>query len=142
VEETNSPSTCFFSPLRDWRASRSLGALLRSQVQQSLSPVRQPSIRRPQGLDEGVQGLVLPPVPVKVGIEAVEGVVSLPGRALQLLPPTSKARRAGVRKSTNARRVGEETAELDENRLTWNTRQAGPLWIRNASFSARLSEAP
>jgi hypothetical protein len=38
---------------------------------------------------------------VKVGIEAVEGVVSLLGPALQLLPPTSKVRRAGVRKSTN-----------------------------------------
>jgi hypothetical protein len=40
---------------------------------------------------------------VKVGVEAVEGVVSLPGPVLQLLPPTSKARRAGVRKSTNAK---------------------------------------
>jgi hypothetical protein len=40
---------------------------------------------------------------VKVGVEAVEGVVCLPGSAVQLLPPTSKARRAGVRKSTNAK---------------------------------------
>jgi hypothetical protein len=29
-----------------------------------------------------------------------------------------------------------------ETQLTWKTRHAGPLWIRNASFSARLSEAP
>jgi hypothetical protein len=34
-------------PLDRGGASRSLGALLRSQVQQSLGPVRQPSIRRP-----------------------------------------------------------------------------------------------
>jgi RNA polymerase-interacting CarD/CdnL/TRCF family regulator len=79
---------------------------------------------------------------VKVGVEAVKGVVSLPSPALQLLLPTSKARKAGVRKSANARRVGEGTAELDENRLTWNMRQAGPLWIRHASFNAQLSEAP
>jgi hypothetical protein len=40
---------------------------------------------------------------VKVGVEAVEGVVPLLGPALQLLPPTSKARKAGVRKITNAK---------------------------------------
>jgi hypothetical protein len=79
---------------------------------------------------------------VKIGVEAVEGVVSLPGPALQLLPPTSKAIREGVRKSMNTKRVGEETAKLDETQLTWKTRHAGPLWIRSASFSARLSEAP
>jgi hypothetical protein len=79
---------------------------------------------------------------VKVGIEAVEGVIFLPGPAFQLLPPTSKARRAGVRKSTNTRRAGEGTAKLDETQLTWKTRHAGPLWIRNASFHAWLSKAP
>jgi hypothetical protein len=55
---------------------------------------------------------------VKVGIEAVEGVVSLPGPALQLLPPTSKARRAGVRKNTNAEKAGEGTAKPPETQLT------------------------
>jgi hypothetical protein len=48
---------------------------------------------------------------VKVGVEAVQGVVSLPGPALQLLPPTSKARRAGVRKSTNAKESGRRNCE-------------------------------
>jgi hypothetical protein len=38
---------------------------------------------------------------LKVGVEAVKGIVSLPGPALQILPPTSKARGEGVRKSTN-----------------------------------------
>jgi hypothetical protein len=73
---------------------------------------------------------------VKVGVKAVEGVVSLSGPALQLLPPTSKARRVGVRKSTNARRVGERTVKLHETQLTWKTRHAGLQWIRNASFNA------
>jgi hypothetical protein len=40
---------------------------------------------------------------VKVSVEAVEGVVPLPGPALQLLPPTSETRRAGVRKSMNVK---------------------------------------
>jgi hypothetical protein len=40
---------------------------------------------------------------VKVHFEVVKGVVSLPVPALQILPPMSKARRAGVRKSTNAK---------------------------------------
>jgi hypothetical protein len=48
---------------------------------------------------------------VKVGVEAVEGVVPLPVPALQLLPPTSKARRAGVRKRTNAKESGRRNCE-------------------------------
>jgi hypothetical protein len=55
---------------------------------------------------------------VKVGVDAVEGVVSLPSPALQLRPPTSKAKRTGVRKSTNAKRAGEGTAKLDRTQLT------------------------
>jgi hypothetical protein len=34
----------------------------------------------------------LPPVPVELGVQAVEGAVPLPGPALQILPPTDKAR--------------------------------------------------
>jgi hypothetical protein len=48
---------------------------------------------------------------VKVGIEAVEGVVSLPGPALQLLPPTSKVRRVGVRKRMNVKESGKRNCE-------------------------------
>jgi hypothetical protein len=51
---------------------------------------------------------------VKVGVEAVEGVVSLPGPALQLLPPTSRVRRACVRKNRNKEKAGEGTAKLHE----------------------------
>jgi hypothetical protein len=32
-------------------------------------------------------------VPVKLGVQAVEGVIPLPGTALQILPPTGKARK-------------------------------------------------
>jgi hypothetical protein len=52
---------------------------------------------------------------VKVGVEAVEGVVSLPGPALQLLPPTSKARRAGVRKKHERRKSGRRNYETPRN---------------------------
>jgi hypothetical protein len=34
----------------------------------------------------------LPPVPVELGVQAVEGVVPLPGPVLQILPSTCKAR--------------------------------------------------
>jgi hypothetical protein len=49
---------------------------------------------------------------VKVGVEAVKGVVSLPGLVLQILPPTSKTRRAGIRKSTNAKESGRRSCEI------------------------------
>jgi hypothetical protein len=48
---------------------------------------------------------------VKVGVEPIKGVVSLPGPALQILLPTSKARRAGVRKSTNTKESGRRNGE-------------------------------
>jgi hypothetical protein len=81
-------------------------------------------------------------VPLKVGVETVEGVVSLASPALQLLPPTSEVRRASVRKNTNAEKAREGISKSHEAQLTWKMRHAGPLWIRNASFRARLSEAP
>jgi hypothetical protein len=56
---------------------------------------------------------------MEVGVKAVEGAVSLPSSALQLLPPTSRARGAGVRKNMNEEKAGEETTELYENQLTW-----------------------
>jgi hypothetical protein len=49
---------------------------------------------------------------VEVGVEVVKGVVSLPGPALQILPPTSKARGEGVRKSTNAEESGRGNCEV------------------------------
>jgi hypothetical protein len=44
---------------------------------------------------------------LKVGVEAVEGIVSLASPAIQLLPPTSEARRASVRKNTNTEKARE-----------------------------------
>jgi hypothetical protein len=49
---------------------------------------------------------------MEVGVKAVEGAVSLPSSTLQLLPPTSRARRAGIRKDTNGEKTGEEVAKL------------------------------
>jgi hypothetical protein len=89
-------------PLNRGGVYRGLGILFRRLVQQRLGPVRQPPVWRPQGLDEGVEGVVLPPVPAEISVEAVEGVVSLPGLALQILPPTGEARGEGVRENANA----------------------------------------
>jgi hypothetical protein len=55
---------------------------------------------------------------LKVGVEAVEGVVLLASPALQLLPPTSEARRASVRKSTNAKKAREGISKPHETQLT------------------------
>jgi hypothetical protein len=49
---------------------------------------------------------------VEVGVEAVKGVVSLLDPALQILPPTSKARGEGARKSTNAKESGRRNCEI------------------------------
>jgi hypothetical protein len=116
---------------------RGLGIRLRRLVQQGLGPVHQPPVWRPQGLDEGVDGVVLPPVPTEIDVEAVEGVVSLPGLELQILPPTGKAREDGGQgKHEHGRKQEKKPRNLAEN-LTWKTRHAEPLWIRNASFNAR-----
>jgi hypothetical protein len=54
-------------PLDSVDVLRSLGIQLRGLVPQGLRPVHQPSVRSPQGLDEGVEGVVLPPVLAEIG---------------------------------------------------------------------------
>jgi hypothetical protein len=49
---------------------------------------------------------------VEVGVEVIKGVVSLPGLALQILPPTSKARGEGVRKGTDGKERGRRNSEI------------------------------
>jgi hypothetical protein len=70
-------------------------------------PPYQPPVRGPQGLDEGVEGVVLPPVPAELGVQPVESVVSLPGLTLQFLPPADKAREdRGQRKRKRGKKQG------------------------------------
>jgi hypothetical protein len=64
-------------------------------VPQGLRPIHQPPVRGPQGLDEGVEGVVLPPIPVELGVQAVKSVVPLPSLTHQILPPMGKAREDG-----------------------------------------------
>jgi hypothetical protein len=45
-----------------------------------------------QGLDKGVEGVVLVSVPVTLGAQLVEAVVPLPSSALQLLSLENKTR--------------------------------------------------
>jgi hypothetical protein len=85
----------------------------------------------------------LPLVPVELSIQAVEGVVPLPGTTLQILPPTGKAREdGGQEKHRRRRNKGKKTTKPGEKSLTWKTRHVGPPWIRSASFSAGFSKAP
>jgi hypothetical protein len=51
---------------------------------------------------------------LKVVVEVVEGVVSLTSPALQFLPLASEARRASVRKNTNAGKAREGISKPHE----------------------------
>jgi hypothetical protein len=51
---------------------------------------------------------------MEVSIEAVEGVVPLASPALQLLLPTSRARRASVKKNMNAEKAREGISKPHE----------------------------
>jgi hypothetical protein len=127
-----------FHPLGRGDVLRSLGVQLWELVPQSFRPVRQPPVRGPQGLDEGVESVVLLPVPVVLGVQPVESVVSLPGLTLQLLPPADKAGEdMGQGKRKRGRNKGGKTAKVGEKPQTWKTRHRGPPWIRSTSFSAR-----
>jgi hypothetical protein len=55
-------------PLDRGDVLHSLGILLWRLVPQGLGPVHQPPVCSPQGLDKGVEGVVLPPVPVDLGV--------------------------------------------------------------------------
>jgi hypothetical protein len=60
----------------------------------------------------------LPPVPAEIGVEAVKGFVSLPGPALQILPPTGKAREDRVKESTIAEESERRNYETRRKPLT------------------------
>jgi hypothetical protein len=51
---------------------------------------------------------------LKVGVEAIEGLVPLVSPALQLLPPASEARRASVKKNMNAEKAREGISKPHE----------------------------
>jgi hypothetical protein len=72
-------------------ALRSLHALVQELVSHGLQPVLQPPVIGPQGLHEGVEGVVLVSVPVPLDAQPNEAVVPLPGSAFQLLSPAVKS---------------------------------------------------
>jgi hypothetical protein len=58
----------------------------------------------------------LPPVPAEIGIEVVEGVISLPGPALQILSPTDKAKEGGGSgRARTRKKAREKTTKLGGN---------------------------
>jgi hypothetical protein len=56
--------------------------LLQELVPHSLEPVLQPPVVGPQGLNKGVQGVVLVPVPVSLRAQLIEAVIPLPSPTL------------------------------------------------------------
>jgi hypothetical protein len=57
-----------------------------------LDPILQPPIVGLQGLDKGVESVVLVSIPVMLGAQLVEALMPLLSSALQLLSPADKAR--------------------------------------------------
>jgi hypothetical protein len=63
---------------------------LQELVAQGLRPVCQPAISGPQGLDEGVESIVLLLELAELSAHPVESAVPAAGAELQLLPPVDK----------------------------------------------------
>jgi hypothetical protein len=82
-------------------AFNSLRAPLQELVSHSLEPVLQPPVVGPQGLDKGVNDVVLFPVPVALRAQLIEAVIPLLSSALQLLSPADMVREKAM--SRNAR---------------------------------------
>jgi hypothetical protein len=103
-------------PLNRGYVLHSLGVQLRGLIPQGFRPVHQPPVRGPQGLDEGVKGVVLLSVPAELGIQPVESAVSLPGPTLQFLSPADKAREdEDQRKRKRGRNESRKTAKPGES---------------------------
>jgi hypothetical protein len=59
---------------------------------------------------------------------------------LQLLPSADETHECHTTKANT--KTTRSKKRKKQRRRTWKTRHAGPPWIRSASFSTRLSEAP
>jgi hypothetical protein len=59
-------------------------------IAQDHSPVRQPTVRGPQGVGERVEGVAPLPELVELGAHLIEGAVLIAGAVLELLSPTSQ----------------------------------------------------
>jgi hypothetical protein len=59
-------------------------------IAQGHGPVRQPVVRGPEGVGEGVEGVAPLPELVVLGVHLVEGAVLVAGAALELLSPTGQ----------------------------------------------------
>jgi hypothetical protein len=53
-------------------------------------PVRQPAVRRPEGVSKRVESAAPLPKLVDLGVHPVEGVVLVVGEALELLTPSNQ----------------------------------------------------
>jgi hypothetical protein len=80
------------NPLESGGARRGLPFALLKLVAQGLHPVRQPTVRRPQGLRERDEGVTLLLEMAELGAHLVEGAILVTGAMLELLPPTNQTR--------------------------------------------------
>jgi hypothetical protein len=76
----------------------------------------QPPVIGPQHLRESVEGVVLDPVPVELGAQLSEAVISRPRSAIQLLlPAVKKAGESEIKKRANTKGMRERASNLTKN---------------------------
>jgi hypothetical protein len=75
------------------------------------------------GPRRGRRGHCIAPVPAEISVEAVEGVVSRPSSALQILPSMGKAREDRVRESTNAEESERRNYETQQKTMLTEKRR-------------------
>jgi hypothetical protein len=78
------------NPLEGGGARRVQPFALLELIAQGHSPVRQPAVRGPQGVNERIEGVAPLPELAELGAHLIEGAVLIAGVVLELLPPTDR----------------------------------------------------
>jgi hypothetical protein len=78
------------NPFEGGGAHRVLPFTLLELIAQGHGPVRQPTVRSPQGIGERVEGVAPLPELAELSARLIEGVVFITGAVLELLSPTSR----------------------------------------------------
>jgi hypothetical protein len=78
------------NPLEGGGVRRILPFALLELIAQGHNPIRQPTVRSPQGVGERVEDVAPLPELAKLGAHLIEGAVFVAGAVLELLPPTSR----------------------------------------------------
>jgi hypothetical protein len=104
-----------------------LRPLVQELIPHSLKTILQPPVIGPQGLHEGVEGVVLQLVPVAVRTQLSEAVVPLPSPALQFLLPTDETQGDAKSETRGCKRDRGASLEPDKNTYMENQPRGTPV---------------